>query len=55
MRVQQYTLRAFESEQIALLLGGRRHQTLVGMPQGRRKPELSLGRAYPLHIVLPSV
>ena len=55
MRVQQYTLRAFESAQIALLLGERHHQTPAGMPQGKREPELPLGRADQLHILLPSV
>jgi len=54
MRCQQYTSRAFESAQNALLLDGRHHQTLAGMPQGKREPELPLGRACPLHIALPS-
>ena len=55
MRVQQYTSRAIVFAQTVLVLGGRHHQTLVDRLQGKRKPELPLGRAYLLRIVLPSV
>ena len=54
MRYPQYTSRAIESVQTVLVLGGRHHQILVDRLQGKRKPELPLGRVYPLRIVLPS-
>ena len=54
MRYPQYTLRAIGFAQNVLLLDGRHHQTLVDRLQGKRKPELPLGRVFPLRIVLPS-